>query len=283
MGLFARRPALDAAAPVGADAAAPGRSFRPLAAVIGSIGEARDFAPFIRWLLVNVLAAIALLALWYFGLLQAVLVTDRTHISQLILVLLLITIAHCLVQTLFVSRELVAVRQAEAIIAEGSTGFVVNRGQVATGDGRALPPSVLTRHIANLVTKSQAQRGKPVDQTLLLRSLADRLRGREKLGWFVAETLLRLALLGTAVGFILMLIPLTQLTSFEVETLRNALSGMTAGMAIALNVTVAGLGSALLLKVEYYLLDQAIGELFAKITEITEVHVVSTLERAGDG
>jgi hypothetical protein len=251
--------------------------------MVGSGEAARDFAPFLRWLLVNSLAVVALLGLWQFGLLQTMLATDRTRISLLILVLLVITVGHCLVQTLFVSRELVAAREAEAIIADGASGFVVARGRVSTGDGRVLAPSLLARHIANLVAKSRAQKGRSVDQTLLLRSLVDQLRAREKLGWFVAETLLRLALLGTAIGFILMLIPIAQLSSFEVETLRNALAGMTGGMAIALNVTVAGLASALLLKVEYYFLNQATAELFAKITEITEVYVVSTLERDSDG
>jgi hypothetical protein len=184
---------------------------------------------------------------------------------------------------LFVSRELAATRRNEALIGDGAPGFDVSGGHVHTHDGRELEPSVLTRHIANLVAKSKAQRGRAVDQTLLLRSLADQLRAREKLGWFVAEALLRLALLGTAVGFILMLIPLAGLTSFDVETLRSALSGMSSGMAIALNVTVTGIASALILKLEYYFLDQAVAELFARITEITEVHVVSTLERPANG
>jgi hypothetical protein len=283
MGLFARRPALGAALPLAGDAAAPTPPLRSLAAVIGSGEGARDFAPFLRWLMVNSLAVVAFIALWRFGLVQTMLATERTYISLLILILFVFTVGHCLVQTLYVSRELVAARKAEAIIAEAAPGFVVTRGRVATSDGRALEPSLLSRHIANLMAKSRAQGGGSVDQTLLLRSLATQLRSREKLGWFVAEALLRLALLGTAIGFILMLIPIAGLSSFEVETLRNALAGMSGGMAIALNVTVTGIASALLLKVEYYFLDQAIAELFTKITETTEVYVVSTLERRSDG
>ena len=93
-----------------------------------------------------------------------------------------------------------AIEFHQAIIAEGVGSFSVSRGRVSTDDGRTLPPSLLTGHIAKLVAKSQAQGGTRVDQTLLLRSLATQLRGREKLGWFVAETLLRLALLGTAIA-----------------------------------------------------------------------------------
>jgi hypothetical protein len=112
---------------------------------------------------------------------------------------------------------------------------------------------------------------------VLLRSLADQLRARENLGWFVSESLLRLALLGTAVGFILMLIPLTALDAFDVESLRRTLTGMTGGMAIALNITVAGIATALFLKLTYYLLDQAVADLFREVTKVTEVYVIPTL------
>jgi hypothetical protein len=79
-----------------------------------------------------------------------------------------------------------------------------------------------------------------------------------------------------------MLIPISALTSFDADTLRGALGGMTSGMAIALNVTVTGIASALLLKLAYYLLDMAIVELFDSIAETTEIYVVSALERDAD-
>jgi hypothetical protein len=54
-------------------------------------------------------------------------------------------------------------------------------------------------------------------------------------------------------------------------------------MAIALNVTVTGIATALLLKLQYFYLDKAISELFSSITELTEVNIVSALERDSDG
>jgi biopolymer transport protein ExbB/TolQ len=80
-----------------------------------------------------------------------------------------------------------------------------------------------------------------------------------------------------------MLIPIAKLTAFDAESLRKALAGMSSGMAIALNVTVTGIAAALLLKLQYFYLDKAIGELFSGITELTEVHIVSALERDSDG
>ena len=254
-----------------------------VAALFGTDGESRDYAPLLKWILVNALAAFGVIVLFYFGLIQEMLETDRTRIALVIIGIFIITALHCLYQTVIVSRELIVARKVrDAIISSGGHSLQIINDRVVTPDGAELEPGIITNHIQDLFAKARARGGRRLDQTLLLRSLADQLRSREKLGLFISEGLLRLALLGTAVGFILMLIPIAGLESFDVETLRATLTGMTEGMAIALNVTVAGIASALLLKFEYYLLDEAIADLFHMITEVTEVYVVPSIERAAD-
>jgi hypothetical protein len=247
--------------------------------LFGNPSEARDFLPVLRWLVLMSLTGFGVAALWQLRLLQAMFETDRTHISILILLLFVFTSLHCLAQAWFVSKELIATRLFEEALRERR-----NRVAVALGDLDRLPGgSMIARHVANVVTKAErAQGGRQVDQTILLRVLANRLRGRERFGLFVSEALLRLALLGTAIGFILMLIPMAGLNSFDAETLRKALSGMSGGMAIALNVTVTGIGTALLLKLQYFFLGTGIVNLFDMITEVTEVHIIPALERDDD-
>lgn len=233
----------------------------------------------LRWLIVISLTGFGLLILWYVGLIQLMFATDRTHISSLILGLFALTTLHCLSQTWAVSQDLRATRGFREAL-EREPG----RLAMARADANQRPEqSMIARHVANLVAKARAQRGRRVDQTLLLRALADRLRSREKLGLFVSESLLRLALLGTAVGFILMLVPIAGLSAFDAETLRKAMAGMSGGMATALNITVTGIATALLLKLQYFFLDKAIVELFNAITELTEVHVISVLEHDDRG
>lgn len=247
---------------------------------IGTSNEIGDYAPVLRWLLLNCVAALGLLALWYFGLLQSTLASDRTHISWAIGLIFAVTALNCLYHTAQISRELVASRRVRQIILDrGADGLSMGRDGVVTDSGEPLEPSVLTAHVANLLTKANVQGGVRFDQTLLLRALADRLRNRERLGLFVSEALLRLALLGTAIGFILMLVPIANLDSFDPDKLRSALSGMTGGMSIALSVTVTGIASALVLKFEFYLLDGAIADLFDLVTETSEIYVMSALER----
>lgn len=250
-------------------------------AAIGPESEARDYAPVLRWLLLNSLIIALAVVLWYFGLIQLMLATDHTRVSLIIIAVFVATALHCLYQTVIVSRELIAARKATDMLSTtGLAGVRLEGNKAFLSDGAQLPPGILTSHVVRLVAKARNSQNGRIDQTLLLRALADQLKGREKLGWFVSEALLRLALLGTAIGFILMLIPITQVASFDAETLRTALTGMTGGMAIALNVTVTGIAGALILKVEYYLLDSAISSLFTMITEVTEVEVVPVLERA---
>jgi hypothetical protein len=252
-------------------------------AVLGSDAQSRDYAPVLKWILVIVLVIFGILVLLYFGLIQAMLETDRTKISLVILSIFAVTSLHCLYQTVMVSRELIAARKVrEAIVAAGGRALVATGERLSTAQGQVLEPGIVTTHIANLVSKARTLGENHLDQTLLLRSLADQLKTREKLGWFISESLLRLALLGTAVGFILMLIPVAGLDAFDVQSLRQTLTGMSSGMAIALNVTVTGLATALLLKFQYYLLDEAIADLFRDVTELTEVYVVPTLEPKGD-
>ncbi|MDB5539214.1 MAG: hypothetical protein JWQ89_941 [Devosia sp.] len=244
----------------------------------------RDFGPVLRWLIVNVLVVLGLLTLWQLGYLATVLESDHTRISLLIFALFVVTSLHCLVQAIDISRELIAARKARATIEAGSaSGFRLAGDRVLTGAGAVLEPGLLTGHVASLVKKADIRGTGQLDQTLLLRNVADRLRAREKIGLFVSEGLLRLALLGTAIGFILMLIPIAGLSSFDAETLRGALAGMTGGMAVALNVTVSGIGTALILKFQYFQLDGAIGELFSIIAETSEIHVVPAIERSHDG
>ena len=254
------------------------------AAVMGAPAERLDYAPVLRWLIVNCLVLLALFALWQLGFLRTVIESDHTRISLLIFALFVITTAHCFVQVTDVSRELRAARLAKAAIeAASGSGFRLQGDRVTTGRGVELPAGMLTTHIRSLLTRAAIRGEGRLDQTLLLRTVADRLRSREKLGIFVSEALLRLALLGTAIGFILMLIPIAGLSSFDAATLRGALAGMTGGLAVALNVTVSGIATALILKFEYFQLDTAIGELFLTISETSEIHVVPAIERSQDG
>jgi hypothetical protein len=58
---------------------------------------------------------------------------------------------------------------------------------------------------------------------------------------------------------------------------------MSDGMAVAMYTTLTGLIGSILVQTQYYMLDTATAKLFALATDLTEVFVVSVLERGPDG
>jgi hypothetical protein len=175
---------------------------------------------------------------------------------------------HCLWRILAVSKEGSAAQKAGEAVARDGIAAPVGGGLVA-------------RHIRDLITKAAHQRGKRVDQTLLLRVLADRLKGSNAFGAFASDTMLKLGLLGTIIGFIMMLAPIGGLDPENRAAVRSSMSLMSDGMAVAMYTTLVGLAASILLKVQYSILDSATSKVFAYAVDLTEVHVVSALEGSG--
>lgn len=76
-------------------------------------------------------------------------------------------------------------------------------------------------------------------------------------GWLAADSVLKLGLLGTIIGFILMLAPIADLKSYDAASLQAALAAMSGGMAVALYTTLTGLVANILLRLQFQMLGDA--------------------------
>ena len=94
---------------------------------------------------------------------------------------------------------------------------------------------------------------------------------------------MKLGLLGTIVGFILMLAPIAGLDAADRASIKSSMGLMSDGMAVAMYTTLSGLIGAVLLQTQYFLLDESTSNVFALATDVTEVFVVSVLEREQNG
>ena len=225
--------------------------------------------PLLPWLIFTGISLFAFVLLWYFGLIGRMVASDPTHISLIISLLYVASSLHCLWRVLAISREgNAALKAAQAVIGNG-------RG-ILGKDG--LPPGLVSTHIRDLATKAALQGAERLDQTLLLRVLASRLRGSNSFGAFASDTLMKLGLLGTIIGFIMMLAPIAGLDTENREAVRSSMSLMSDGMAVAMYTTLVGLAGSVLLKIQYSLLDSATAKIFAFAVDLTEVHVVSALD-----
>jgi hypothetical protein len=239
--------------------------------------SAPNRAPLLHWMIFTGLCAFAAILLWQYGLIRLMVASDRTYISLVICILYLASSLHCLWRTLAIAREADASRNAALMLANNAISSATTDATSSWRD--TLPPGLVSDHIRNLVVKAETQRSGRVDQTLLLRSLADRLRGSNGFGAFASDTLMKLGLLGTIIGFIVMLAPIAGLDASDRAMMKSSMGLMSDGMAIAMYTTLAGLVGSILLKVQYYMLDAATARVFSQAVTLTETRVVPALER----
>ena len=134
-------------------------------------------------------------------------------------------------------------------------------------------------HHLLLLANKTFQRGAVCGQELLLERLENVLGRGHETGWFLADLMIRLGLLGTVIGFIFMLGSVANVSSVDIHALQQLLTNMSAGMRIALYTTLTGLGAGILLGFQYRLLDSGVDRLMAEIIELSEVHAAAHLRR----
>src|SRR5580704_7961201 len=233
--------------------------------------------PLLLWMIFTGLSVFAAVLLWRYGLIRLMLASDRTYISSVIAVLYIVTCAHCFWRTRAIAREAEVARRCRAILSAPDGADVLKR------EAHALPAGLVTDHIKSLVTKADAQGAGRIDQTLLLRTLADRLRGSNGYGSFASDTLMKLGLLGTIIGFIIMLAPIAGLDAADKVAMKSSMGLMSDGMAVAMYTTLAGLVGSILVRIQYYMLDAATQRVFSAAVVLTETRVTPVLEQHHDG
>src|ERR1700738_1903393 len=77
------------------------------------------------WMIFTGLSIFAVFLLWRYGLIHLMVVSDRTYISSVIVVLYLITCGHCFWRTRAIAREGEAARACRAILSapDGTKGL----------------------------------------------------------------------------------------------------------------------------------------------------------------
>ncbi len=241
--------------------------------VVGPSATRAERGPLLVWMIFTGLSVFAAVVLWRYGYFRLMVSSDRTYISSVIAVLYVATCGHCFWRTRAIAREADAAKRCRAVLI-GPDG-----PRALDGGARLLPPGLVTDHIRSLITKAETQGQGRLDQTLLLRTLADRLRGSNGFGGFASDTLMKLGLLGTIIGFIIMLAPIAGLDVNDKLAMKSSMGLMSDGMAVAMYTTLAGLVGSILVRIQYYMLDAATQGVFSDAVNLTETRVTPHLER----
>ena len=79
-----------------------------------------------------------------------------------------------------------------------------------------------------------------------------------EVGWFTSDLCLSIGMMGTVIGFIMMLSGFSNVNVEDLSTVQGMIKGLGAGMSTALFTTLTGLVCSALLKIQYFNLSQAI-------------------------
>jgi hypothetical protein len=233
---------------------------------------------FFRWLiLIGVLAFGAFVAQRH-ALPAQLMASDESRLSLVILALFLVSSLDAGRRAWQLGAELQRAFAIRDAIAAGARLFERDdRGLLRFGGGG--PADSFTHQHLLLLANKTVQHGALCPQDTLLERLENAIGRGHETGWFIADLMVRLGLLGTVIGFIYMLGSISQVSGVDVQALKQLLGNMSGGMRIALYTTLTGLGAGILLGLQYRLLDQAVDRLMAEIIELSEVDVVAELRR----
>ena len=239
---------------------------------------------FLVWLMLISLVAFALFIALHEKALLLLYMGDNSKLSWVITLLFVIITCYCARRVWFISRELNVSEQVYALARRHD--LTVRDGEMYLDNKEKLPDCLLTRYLLDLFYRAQANPagdGEAENNTLnthnkeLIEVFEAKLKNPHNLGWFFTDIMIKLGLLGTIIGFVLMLGSVVNVTDFDVSTMQNILKQMSSGMGTALYTTFAGLVCSILTAAQFHLLDQAADELIDTTKHLSQIHVLPRL------
>ena len=88
--------------------------------------------------------------------------------------------------------------------------------------------------------------------------LVEKIEHLMEVGWFTSDLCLSIGMMGTVIGFIMMLSGFTNIDVKDMSTVQGLIKNLGVGMSTALYTTLTGLVCSALLKIQYLNLSQAI-------------------------
>lgn len=219
----------------------------------------RAWDDLLRWVLLMGLVCLGAVILWDYGYLAYLIDNDTSGISKLIIAVFGVASLYCLWFLFDLSKELAALRRMMDKIESGADL------------GSAMSGLSGSRRLCRVITDLARIGGTYGSSETVLNAFGAEVRAPVRLGVFVSDTLYKLGLLGTVIGFILMLVSMRDLGEFDVETMRAALQSMTGGMAVALLTTITGLSAGVLLRMQFNVLDSLALRILQELVRLSEV------------
>ena len=237
--------------------------------------QEQEHWPYLAWLLVTGLSIFGVVVCWNEGLLGLLFDADRSHICLVIGLLYFVGTIYCGRRARFLAIELDIVTRLDRGIGDATVGLRVDGRQLMAGTDSVALDSVVGGHLRALARREDgnAEQAQDGEQSTLVSTLVAHVKGSHDIGWFLIDVLLKLGLLGTIVGFILMLGSVADTASLDVNTMQKVLKQMSSGMGTALYTTMAGLVGSMALGLQYLMLEKGADALIERILRLTDAKI----------
>ena len=217
------------------------------------------------WVLLAGLAVFASYVAYDLGYFGRVIEADQSKLSILIAGLFLAATFHAVWHILRVTRQIDA-----AYAWLGGKKEIRDDPDNEQMSPFQTPEQFVSGYVAQVREARRLSTADNQDGGLVFEIYADRLRAAVEIGWYLVDILIRLGLIGTIIGFILILGALSSGPAPTPENIQTLLISMSGGMGTALYTTLAGLVTAMVLGAQYMVLARGTEELIGKLVRIRD-------------
>ena len=240
---------------------------------------------FLQWLMFAGVVVFCLWLAWHYGIVGGISARDPTYMSWFIGLLFLGASVHCGIRAYYLSSQMNSLRTIVHSTHRGGTIPLRVVGERLIVEERALDRSLSGDYLHAILLRygmHPTTHELQIEHTQLTEILAEQARGQHEMGWFITGLLLKLGLLGTVIGFVMMLSSVSGMASLDFSDIQQVLSNMTVGMGVALNTTLVGLTGSMLLGFQYLLLDRGADALVCRTVHVAQTMLIPQLgERNG--
>lgn len=215
-----------------------------------------------QWLIITGVMVFTLWVAQQYSVVTTLIEGDSTRVSLLIALIFVFTWCYCGVRSAWLSRETAHFDTIVGGVERGEQLGLQDDGHIALNHV-GQPDSAAGAYLSSLL-HVHARRGAESPDALV-DVLGEQLTGPHEMGWFICGLLIKLGLLGTVIGFIVMLATVDSTQSFDVTAIQKLLVGMSQGMRVALYTTLVGLVTSMVLSMQYLLLDRSADRLQSRI------------------
>ena len=234
----------------------------------------RDHKLFLKWMLNFSLVFFFIFFIFEQGFVFKILSSDRSYITSVILLSFFIVSMHCAYYTFLISAELNKAHVIKKnLLKENVKLRIIDDSLILTTKGE-ISNGIVCDYFKDLIGLKKSGATSHVQ---ILDSYTKKTVGYYEFGWFCSDVMLKLGLIGTVIGFIIMLGSLSDITTFDVTLLQGVLTTMGSGMGVALYTTLSALVAGVLVAIQYFNLENGCEELFSVLNQISEVSIDSSL------